>query len=98
MEIDLHESRHAFKWHCDEKLLRLKVSKGEPYTKVPGESRSLVCAKAGRPQLSLTELHESQQLVQALQTRSSELPALRATSRVLSTPSTIPPRRIEAAE
>ena len=83
MEIDLNESRHTFKWHCDEDLLKLKVWQGEPYTKVVGESRSLERAKAGRPHLSLTELHESRQLVQALQNRSLELPALDATTRVL---------------
>lgn len=89
MEIELNESRHAFKWHCDEKLLRLKVRQGDPYTKVLDESHSLRFAKARRPQLSLTELHESQQLVQALQNGSLELPALGATSRVLR----IPPRK-----
>ena len=94
MEIDLNESRHAFKWHCNEKLLSLKVRQGDPYTKVPGKSPSLEFAKARSPRLSLTELHESRQLVRALQNGSSEIPALDATSRVLRTP----PRKIEAAE
>ena len=83
LELDLTESRHASKWHCDEKKLSRKEWVGEPYKELLEHSPSLAAAKAGCSQLSWDELVESNSLVRALQNRSLRFPRLPVTDRAL---------------
>ena len=96
MEIDLSESRHAYKWQCDMKKLRVTCKKklqvmcekeGEPYTELLPMSASLASAKVGHSQLSRAELAESEALVEALKAGHDDVPRLDATDRVLVAPS-----------
>ena len=86
LHIDLTGDCHATKWAFNLELIARQEKVGEGYwedTQGAGASASLASAKARRSKLTSAELRESDALVQALIDRSSDLPPLDATNRVL---------------